>query len=74
MYAYFRADEHRTVVGPYLHGQLGITAKMRAILVDWLCEVDRSRFGENADQTAGASDCIFCDIHTLKDGAVAAAV
>lgn len=38
MYAYFRAEEHRTVVGPYMQG-LEITAKMRAILVDWLCEV-----------------------------------
>ncbi len=39
MYAYFLAEEHRTVVRPYLHDQLEINAKMRAILVDWLCEV-----------------------------------
>ena len=39
MYAYYRSEEHRAVVGPYLHRQQQINANMRAILVDWLCEV-----------------------------------
>ena len=37
MYAYYRSEEHRAVVGPYLNAE--INATMRAILVDWLCEV-----------------------------------
>lgn len=39
MYAYYRVEEHRAVVGPYLQSQREINARMRAILVDWLCEV-----------------------------------
>jgi hypothetical protein len=39
MYACYRAEEHRAVVGPYLQHQHQINATMRAILIDWLCEV-----------------------------------
>lgn len=39
MYTYYRSEEHRAVVGPYLHRKQQINANMRAILVDWLCEV-----------------------------------
>ncbi|KAL7523847.1 hypothetical protein ACHAXR_001363, partial [Thalassiosira sp. AJA248-18] len=39
MYKYFKEQEHRAVVGPYMDDQLNINAKMRAILIDWLASI-----------------------------------
>jgi hypothetical protein len=39
MYKYYREQEHRAVVGPYMRHQQAMNATMRAVLVDWLCEV-----------------------------------
>ncbi|KAL9179791.1 hypothetical protein ACHAXT_007761 [Thalassiosira profunda] len=39
MYEYFREQEHRAVVVPYLEDQHKINARMRAILIDWLCTI-----------------------------------
>lgn len=39
MYMYYREQEHRAVVGPYMHHQQAMNATTRAVLIDWLCEV-----------------------------------
>ncbi|KAL7523883.1 hypothetical protein ACHAWF_000721, partial [Thalassiosira exigua] len=42
----FQGQEHRAVVGRYMHDQDFIDERMRAILVDWLCDVDRAKKGD----------------------------
>ena len=39
MYQYYREQEHRAVVGPYMDNQQFINERMRAVLVDWLCSI-----------------------------------
>jgi cyclin B len=39
MYMYYREQEHRAVVGPYMHHQHAMNTTMRAVLIDWLFEV-----------------------------------
>ncbi|KAL3771453.1 hypothetical protein ACHAW5_000108 [Stephanodiscus triporus] len=39
MYRYYREQEHRAVVGPYMRHQQTINSTMRTVLIDWLCEV-----------------------------------
>lgn len=39
MYRYYREQEHRAVVRPYMRHQQTINATMRTVLIDWLCEV-----------------------------------
>ena len=48
MYEHFRSEEHRAVLGPYLHTQPAINERMRAILVDWLCDVNH-KFKQHPD-------------------------
>ena len=41
IYQYFKTQEHRAVVGPYMEKQNNLNETMRAILIDWLVEVHR---------------------------------
>ena len=48
MYEHFRSEEHRAVLGPFLDTQPAINDRMRAILVDWLCDVNH-KFKQHPD-------------------------